>query len=42
MLSGPRDLLVWSELTFSPTDCDEIVISMSGGGSQRYNEKNPG
>ena len=32
MLSGSGDLLVLSELTFSPTDCNEIVISMSGGG----------
>ena len=35
MLSGPGDLLVSSELTFSPTDCDEIVVSMSGGGSSK-------
>ena len=31
MQSGPGDLLVLSDLTFSFTDCDEIVISASGG-----------
>ena len=31
MQSGSEDLLVLSDLTFSYTDCDEIVLSASGG-----------